>query len=393
MGWEPNNKPYSPIMHLIQRPSAHQAHTFHTVVAREPNPWRWRPCRGARRWDATTVTVSGRRGSSQIHEARDGDAPRESRPCLRPAAMPVRRRQPRRQETGAAERYRGMGIAAALLRPWDYPTACGELAALLRIGYAEIPKAAQALVASDVLLALRLLPDVQTGYALSAANTLLQAVEVALPKQKKAQAVSEFKHSVIAHKRRARVQQNSGLPHIPHDVLVHIFTFLDMHSLVATGLVCWSWNSAANDNNLWKMHYSLFFGLCRLRCNSIPVSGVQKSRDLVQSSIDSVSIDPNFWWKESFHSKYAECASWKFASNRALCGQCRSVIWLSNLTCAAPHHCPRNGRDEVKLRPLLPDTVAKYILHHDDLAASSSSESDDTDDSDYENGHPRFWTF
>ncbi|RLM99401.1 hypothetical protein C2845_PM06G00150 [Panicum miliaceum] len=73
--------------------------------------------------------------------------------------MPVRRRQPRRQETGAAERYREMGIAAALSRPWDYPTACGELAALLRLGYAEIPKAAQALVASDVLLAFRLLPE------------------------------------------------------------------------------------------------------------------------------------------------------------------------------------------------------------------------------------------
>ena len=51
----------------------------------------------------------------------------------------------------------------------------------------------------------------QTGYALSAANALLQVVEVALPKQKKAQAVSEFKHSVIAYKRRARVQQNSGM--------------------------------------------------------------------------------------------------------------------------------------------------------------------------------------
>jgi hypothetical protein len=36
--------------------------------------------------------------------------------------------------------------------------------------------------------------------------------------------------------------------------------------------------------------------------------------------------------------------------------------------------------------------VAKYILHSDDLTASSS-ESDDTDDSDYEDGHPRFWTF
>lgn len=140
------------------------------------------------------------------------------------------------------------------------------------------------------------------------------------------------------------------------------------------------------------MNYSLFFGLCHLSCNSIPVSGVQKSCELVQSSIISESIDPNFRWKESFHSTYAECASWQFASNRALCGHCRSVIWLSNLTCAAPHHCRRKRRDGVKLRPLLPDTVAKYILHNDDLAASSS-ESDDTDDSDYENGHPRFWTF
>ncbi|CAN6332341.1 unnamed protein product [Urochloa humidicola] len=306
--------------------------------------------------------------------------------------MPVRRRQPRRQETGAAERYREMGIAAALSRPWDYPTACGELAALLRLGYADLPKAAQALAAADVLLAFRLLPDVQTGYALSAANALLQAVEVALPKQKKAQAVSEFKRSVVAHKRRARVQENPGLPHIPQDVLVHIFSFLDMHSLVAAGLVCWSWNSAANDNDLWKTNHSLFFGLCRLSCNTIPVSGVQNSHGLVQGSMDSVS-DPIFGWKESFHSKYTECASWKFASNRALCGHCTSVIWLSNLTCAAPHHCPKNGRDEVKLQPLLPDIVAKYILHDDDQAAASSSESDDTDDSDYENGHPTFWLF
>jgi hypothetical protein len=41
------------------------------------------------------------------------------------------------------------------------------------------------------------------------------------------------------------------------------------------------------------------------------------------------------------------------------------------------------------LNPIL-DQVAKYILHVDDIAASSS-ESDDTDDSDYENWHPRFW--
>ncbi|KAJ1263733.1 hypothetical protein BS78_09G208900 [Paspalum vaginatum] len=306
--------------------------------------------------------------------------------------MPVRRRQPRRRDTGATERYREMGIGAALSRSWDYPTACGELAALLRLGYADLPKAAQALVASDVLLAFRVLPDVQTGYALSAANALLQAVEIALPKHKKAQAVSEFKQSVVAHKRRARVQQNSGSPHIPQDILVHIFSFLDMHSLVAAGLVCWSWNSASNNNYLWKMNYSLFFGLCHLNCNNnIPESCKQYSCDIVQDGMNSVPIKPNFSWKESFHNKYKECASWKFVSNRELCGHCRSVIWLSNLTCASPHNCPKNGKDDAKFRPLLPDTVAKYILRIEDLAASSS-ESDGTDDSDYENGHPRFWT-
>jgi len=147
----------------------------------------------------------------------------------------------------------------------------------------------------------------------------------------------------------------TGSPDIPQDILVHIFSFLDMHSLVAAGLVCWSWNSAANDNKLWKMNYSIFFGLSHLSCNNIPVSGVHYS-------MNSVSDYPSFSWKESFHSKYEECASWKFASNRAFCAHCRSVIWLSNLTCASPHHCPKNRQDEVKLRPLLPDTVSCLTL-------------------------------
>ncbi|AQK87765.1 F-box protein [Zea mays] len=110
------------------------------------------------------------------------------------------------------------------------------------------------------------------------------------------------------------------------------------------------------------MNYSIFFGLSHLSCNNIPVSGVQYSTN-------SVPNYPNFSWKESFHTKYAECASWKFVSNRALCAHCRSVIWLSNLTCASPHHCPKNRHHEVKLRPLLPDTVSCLTLH--DLAHQS----------------------
>lgn len=282
-----------------------------------------------------------------------------------------------------------MGIAAALSRPWDYPTACRELAELLRHGYADLPKAAQALAVADVLVAFRLLPDVQTEHALAAANGLLLAVEASLPKQKKSQAVSEFKCSVILHKRRAKVQQEPGPPHIPNDVLIHIFSFLDTRSLVAASLVCWPWNSSANDNKLWKMNYSLFFSTSHLSSNSTPVSsGVQNSHGLfVQNNADPVFDDPNLNWKEVFHNKHAEYKSWSSASNRAICRQCRSILWLSNLTCAAPHHCPKKGKDEAKVMPMLPYAVACYILNAHDRS-SSSSDSDDTD-SDSENNVPR----
>ncbi|XP_048549030.1 F-box protein At5g52880 [Triticum urartu] len=297
--------------------------------------------------------------------------------------MPVRRRAPRPQDTGVVKRYAEMGIAAALSRPWDYPTACRELAELLRHGYAGLPKPAQALAAADVLVAFRLLPDVQTEYALAAANGLLLAVETSLPKQKKSQAVSEFKCSVVLHKRRAKVQQEPDPPDIPNDVLVHIFSFLDTRSLVAASLVCWSWNSSANDNKLWRMNYSLFFSTSHLRSNSTLVSsGVQNSHGiLAQNNVDPVFDDPNLNWKEVFYKKHAEHISWSAASNRAICQQCRSVLWLSNLTRAAPHHCPKKGKDEIKLMPLLPYAVACYILKAQDQPSSSSDSNDSDSDS------------
>uniref|UniRef100_A0A452ZLV8 F-box domain-containing protein n=1 Tax=Aegilops tauschii subsp. strangulata TaxID=200361 RepID=A0A452ZLV8_AEGTS len=152
--------------------------------------------------------------------------------------------------------------------------------------------------------------SVQTEYALAAANGLLLAVETSLPKQKKSQAVSEFKCSVILHKRRAKVQQEPATPDIPNDVLVHIFSFLDTRSLVAAGLVCWSWNSSANDNKLWRMNYSLFFSTSHLRSSSTLVSsGVQNSHGiLAQNNVDPVFDDPNLNWKEVFHKKHAGSA-------------------------------------------------------------------------------------
>jgi hypothetical protein len=133
----------------------------------------------------------------------------------------------------------------------------------------------------------------------------------------------------------------TGLQHIPQDVLVHIFSFLDMRSLVSAGLVCWyfssralvpplypsyfylshffflkrSWNSAAVDNDLWRMNYSLFFGTCYNNGIIVSVSGAQNIYGLAaQNSMDSVSVDQTFCWKEIFHKKYAgNCAIPKVA--------------------------------------------------------------------------------
>lgn len=53
-----------------------------------------------------------------------------------------------------------------------------------------------------------------TSRAVSAANLLLLAAEFAFPKQKKSLAVTEFKHAVVAHKRRCKPpkdQEGEGL--------------------------------------------------------------------------------------------------------------------------------------------------------------------------------------
>ncbi|PRQ60245.1 putative F-box domain-containing protein [Rosa chinensis] len=50
-----------------------------------------------------------------------------------------------------------------------------------------------------------------------------------------------------------------SVAHLPQDVLVHVFSFLDFQSLASVGLVCWPWNFAASDNRLWQRQYATFF--------------------------------------------------------------------------------------------------------------------------------------
>ncbi|XP_073109101.1 F-box protein At5g52880 isoform X2 [Elaeis guineensis] len=218
----------------------------------------------------------------------------------------------RRGEMGGAtpsERYEELGLAEALLRPYDYPTACRELGLILRLAYGKLSKGLQSIVFRDTLSAFRLLPQVQTGNGISSANILLQAAEVVLPKQKKALAVSEFKHAVVAHKRRSRAHEDGGSMQLPHDVLVHIFSFLDMRSLVTASSVCWAWNSAASDGTLWQLQYSLLFGEYDVSC--LQTGKLVQVKDVVfHQGIECVDATfyamTNLNWKEAYRRKYLD---------------------------------------------------------------------------------------
>ncbi|KAG1346503.1 F-box protein [Cocos nucifera] len=277
----------------------------------------------------------------------------------------------------ASERYEELELAEALSRSYDYPTACRELGLILRLAYAKLSKSLQSLVFRDTLSAFRLLPQVQTGNGISSANILLQAAEVVLPKQKKALAVSEFKHAVVAHKRRSRAHEDGGSMQLPHDVLVHVFSFLDMRSLVTASSVCWAWNSAASDGTLWQLQYSLLFGEYDVSC--LQTGKLVQAKDVVfHQGIERVDAMTNLNWKEAYKRKYLGNSSFRFTSNRASCIRCKSIIWLSNMARARSHHCHKLENQRVKIRPVSANKVVNYLLGETELTMSSS-ESDDSD--------------
>nr|CAD1834101.1 unnamed protein product [Ananas comosus var. bracteatus] len=291
------------------------------------------------------------------------------------------------EANSAEERYERLGLREALSRDADYAGACYELARTLRLAYAPLPKGFKSLVLDDTLFALRILPDAQTGNAISSANILVQAAEAVLPKQKKALVASEYKHSVIAHLRRAKAHQVGDSVQLPYDLLVHIFKFLDVRSLVAVSLVCWAWNSAANDNNLWRMLYSLFFGDGYKICGS-EEEGYQSIRHnrIGPERITDVNPASSFNWKRAFRRKYTGNSSFKFTPIRAFCTCCGSIFWFSNLTCATSHDCHKLGNYEGKIRPISTSRVVEYLLGAAKLTSSSpdGSSSSDSDNSDSE---------
>ncbi|GAB2293991.1 hypothetical protein Dimus_028207 [Dionaea muscipula] len=264
---------------------------------------------------------------------------------------------------GPMVRYQKLKLRESLDTPYRYPFVCKELGFILRTGYSRVPKNLQALILEDTLTAFRLLPQMQTESAVSAASYLIQSAESTLPKQKRAVAVKEFKKGKVAHKRRNKAsKRDSGSLQLPQDVLLHVLSFLDMQSLVSAGLVCRSWYEAASENYLWQSHYSAYFG------------------DLDSSAKTE--------WKEAFSRVYIgfPSLSRRFKFNRGYCGICDSIVWLNNVRCPNEHLVQRHREHVVKYITCQTQIVS-YIL--DGYRANHYWDSDDfNSDDEFEVG---FW--
>uniref|UniRef100_A0A803MKV9 F-box domain-containing protein n=1 Tax=Chenopodium quinoa TaxID=63459 RepID=A0A803MKV9_CHEQI len=224
----------------------------------------------------------------------------------------------------------------------------------------------------------KLCTRMQTQSAVSAANLLSQCAEAALPKQKRSIAATEFKQAKVAYKRRAKTQLEEKDPvQLPQDVLVHLFNFLDLPSLVSAGMVCRSWNAAATDNYLWQLHYNCHFGDSQSILKVEGLQGGVTAEERQHTASNGVFKDANYDWKDAFRRAYSGLPSWRYKYNRGYCCHCSSIVWLSNLK------CPKKHLGQQQLRPVSPGQIVTYIFDGKKiwlLMHNSDSESDEDED-------------
>ncbi|KAL0299615.1 UNVERIFIED_CONTAM: F-box protein [Sesamum radiatum] len=259
------------------------------------------------------------------------------------------------------DRYQTLRLKESLSTPFQYILACKELSFILKNAYSKFPKNLQSLIFQDTLFAFSLLPEMQTQSAILAANSLLQSAEFALPKQKRATAVTEHKHAVVTSKRKIKAkQEEEGIIPLPQDVLMHVFSFLDMQSLVSASAVCRSWNVAASDNHLWEFLYAIYF------CGS---------GNVCQNGIATgVGID----WRCAFKIAYKGTCYRKFKSYRGYCSSCCSVVWLSSNRCANKSNIKYASNHQIE--PISRQQIVEFIL--DGFLVSESSSDSDSDPED-----------
>ncbi|CAM8986204.1 unnamed protein product [Rhodiola kirilowii] len=304
------------------------------------------------------------------------------------------------------KRYRELGIEESLTIPCRYPLACKDLSFILRHAYKKFPKNLQSQIFLDVLLAFRLLPDMERKDTEAAANLLFQTVEAGLPKQKKVQAVTHFKNAKIALKRRSKTRHRyTGSAELPEDVLLHVFGFLDLRSLLHAAQVCcneeitktlstkysykgnayhscyWVWNSAASDNHIWKKQYDTIFGNAEIR---VKLQSKMASRSKKLSLVKDASSD-SIDWRESLKSGLTGIPS-KFKSHRGYCERCGTIVWLSNLKCAGENFQLGGEQETHQVKPVKISEVVDYVLDGcASLLVLSSSDSDgETSYNDYD---------
>lgn len=269
---------------------------------------------------------------------------------------------------GPLDRYHKLGLQQSFYRLCHYPSACKELALILKLSYSKFPKLLQSLLVQDVLTAFRLLPRMQTQSAISAANILLQSVESAFPKQKKALAVTEFKHAMVAHKRysKARNSEEDTLE-LPQDVLVHVFSFLDLKSLVSASQVCRLWNVASSDSHLWQLMYANFSKIYMVYGG---LTEDEKSVVCTSSSLD---------WRSNFKKVYE--GKKLLTSCRGFCNHCQTIFWFSDMgkeTCKCKYH---------HIKPISTRQIVEYL---DGEYASSDG---DSESDSYDEFAPKLWAY
>lgn len=265
----------------------------------------------------------------------------------------------------AEERYKKLGLRESIGRIYQYALACKELSLILSLSFSKLPKNLQFLIFDDTLTAFRTLPEMQTKSAIEAANLLLQASEAALPMQKRALAAKEFKHAMVAHKRRWKVrQEGEGISQLPQDVLVHIFSFLDLRSFVSAALVCRSWNGATDHGTGQQVE--------------------KKCTHLQDDVVTRVGID----WREAFKRAYEGIFSKKFiTSSRGYCRHCNAIVWLNDMKFNNEHCRPSCKNHQIK--PVSTQKIVEFVMEGYLLWISSSESDSDSE----ETSNSRLWAY
>ncbi|XP_076944696.1 F-box protein At5g52880-like [Bidens hawaiensis] len=287
---------------------------------------------------------------------------------------------------GAMDRYQKLGLQQPLARSCNYSSACRELAFILKLSYSKFPKSLQSVVFQDLLTAFRLLPRMQTQSAISAVNALVQAAGSALPKQKKTLAVTEFKQAMVAHKRCSKARCDEDLVELPQDVLVHIFRFLDLQSLVSASQVCRSWNAASSDNHLWQLIHTTFFNTFHNFSKIDKLHGGLADHEKSESSKSTESIAcNNIDWRTNFKIAYNGLSSKKLLTySRGLCTRCHEIVWVTDMSfeTASKLECKY-----LHIKPISPSQVVEYI--DGDYASSES----DSDSESYDEFWSKLWAY